>query len=98
MQTVAPSTPSIDIETFQEFREAAKPLVEFLATLPCSHHFHHEVLADIYDLVNEIRDEEVEKARVMLIDLRTSRDFPYNPTKKSRAVELQGIIHHYQGV
>lgn len=78
--------------------KAAKPLAEYLATLRISNPIHNEVVADLYDMVNEIRDEQIKRAKGNIDALVNSPDFHSSPEKRTSVARLLRIIRLQQGI
>jgi hypothetical protein len=87
-----------EYEIPEGFEEAIAPLVKYLVRFPVNHPVHNNVLADLYDRINDIRDEAVSKARQSIAKLRMSSDFMSDRAKKSEVLRLQSLIRHCQGV
>lgn len=86
------------VERTAEFENAAKPLAEYLSQFHVNDPIHTFTLADLYDMVNEIRDDRIKKATQHIKSLTSSDDFYFNPQKKSWVVKLQGLIRFNQGI
>ncbi len=74
------------------YDEALLPLAQFLAKKPVKDKIHQEVLADLYDKVNAIRDNNIAKARKMIKEFKESSDFFQNNYKQECVFNLQAYI------
>lgn len=80
-----------------EFEKAAQPLVDYLSKLSVKDPVHDYVLADIYDMVNDKRDEEIGSAQEAIFTIRTSADFLHDLEKRRMITNLQTRIRQLQG-
>lgn len=82
----------------QQFRLSAEPLAKFLATCHVNDPIHEGLTADLYDLVNEVRDARIKKAKELITRFKSATDFYYCPQKRTTVLNLQRIIRSLQGV
>lgn len=89
---------SKEYEVDPDFTEAAKPLAEYLARLHLNDPTHKFVLADLYDLVNNIRDERVREARHALRQIAEISGFTDTPAGRARLARLNDTIRKCEGL
>lgn len=80
-----------------DFKEAAKPLAHYLASLHLNDPTHKFVLADLYDLVNEVRDATVKEARDTIEKISARSDFLNSALGRSRLISLRQTIARCEG-
>jgi hypothetical protein len=84
-------------ERTKEFELAAAPLVKYLADLHFNDPYHEFVLADIYDMVNEIRNDRIQSAKNILSSLDGNNE--HNPFfLRRKKIECFRTITACQGV
>lgn len=81
-----------------KFIQAARPLAEYLATLRLSNPLHKDILADLYDMVNEIRDEQITKAKAAIDALISSPSFYSDVSMRAQVARYEQIIRLQQGI
>lgn len=80
-----------------ELAKAMHPLANYLATRNASDPIHREFIADLYDIVNEIRDTKISELEDMIIKVRQEGDFLRDREKRLMVLNLHGQIRRLQG-
>lgn len=81
-------------ETAIRTRSLAAPLAEFMAKQPFNE--AECIVAEIYDLVNELRDAHIRRAHTLIEGILNQPDFPTERWKKA-IIDLNGVIKMMEG-
>lgn len=81
----------------KEFQEAAKPLVEYLAKFGLKHEVHKTVVADLYDMVNDLRDERIEQAEHLIDAMVGNYEYQSDRQLQAYVIRLQSMILDHGG-
>lgn len=84
-------------EPSEAFKEAAAPLAEFLANVHVNDVMHQFVLADLYDMVNAIRDTKVAAISAKIATLKSTPEYLWDRSKRIDAIRCQRNINFLLG-
>jgi hypothetical protein len=79
------------------YDEALDELAEHLAYHPLRDKIHQEVMADLYDRVNAIRDDKIKNVRALIKQHQESSDFWQSVEKQAKVINLQTYIDEMEG-
>lgn len=80
-----------------EFREKALPLAAFLASRHIKDEIHQTFMADLYDIVNEIRDNIIRAALIDIEVVQKDVDYLVNEHKQNYVEKRKCMIRWCQG-
>ncbi len=81
----------------QTVKTAMEPLAKALAELSFYDPAHDAVIADLYDMVNEIRDNRIIEIEDTIYSIKSEPGYFSDKEKRTMVFNLQGRIRALQG-